>query len=57
MGGLKITIIPPEEGSVVTQLSGEVMDQAALLGVINTLYNLHYPLLSVEYQMPGDEEK
>jgi hypothetical protein len=41
----------------VTQLSGEVMDQAALLGVISTLNNLHYPLLFVEYQMPGDEEK
>lgn len=33
----------------VTVLLGEVLDQAALLGVLNFLYNLGHPLLSVEY--------
>ena len=32
----------------VTILEGKLMDQAALSGVLNTLYELHLPLLSVE---------
>jgi hypothetical protein len=31
----------------VTTLQGELCDQAALLGVLNTLYELHLPVLSV----------
>jgi len=30
-------------------LSGELQDQAALVGVLNTLYDLGLPLLSVEW--------
>jgi hypothetical protein len=40
----------------VTTLSGPVLDQAALLGVLNSLYGLGYPLLSVEYQYPTQKE-
>jgi hypothetical protein len=36
-------------GSGVTVLIGEVADQAALVGVIEQLYNLGFPLLLVEY--------
>ena len=36
----------------VTILKGEVLDQAALLGLLNRLYGLGLPLLSVE-QLPG----
>ena len=32
----------------VTILTGRLADQAALIGVINSLYDLGYPLLSVE---------
>jgi hypothetical protein len=32
----------------VTTLEGELGDQASLVGVINTLYGLHLPVLSVE---------
>jgi hypothetical protein len=32
----------------VTIIEGYVVDQAALSGVLNTLYELHLPLLSVE---------
>lgn len=35
--------------SNVTVLQGAVADQAELLGILNTLYELHLPLLSVEY--------
>ncbi len=37
-----------EGGSLVTILEGELSDQAALAGVLNTLYELHLPLLSVK---------
>lgn len=33
----------------ITILSGELIDQAALIGVIRSLYNLHAPVLLVEY--------
>ncbi len=36
-----------DQESVMT-LTGEVKDQAALLGVLNTLYDLGCPLLNVE---------
>jgi hypothetical protein len=32
----------------VTILTGRMIDQAALIGVINSLYDFGYPLLSVE---------
>ena len=34
----------------VTILVGRLRDQAALLGVLNSLYELHLPILSVEHQ-------
>jgi len=37
-----------DRARAVTTLSGEVQDQAALLGIINSLYQLGYPLISVE---------
>ena len=51
LGGLEI-VCCESEGSgdlQVTSLTGLLIDQAALLGVLNTLYNWHYPLLSVQY--------
>lgn len=33
-----------------TTLTGCLLDQAALFGVLNALYDLHLPLLSVECQ-------
>lgn len=55
LGGLTITYAETDEkGEVVeTVLSGLLPDQAALFGVLNTLYNFHYPLLSVNYLKPG----
>ena len=47
-GGLKITIHTPQEDCTLTELSGEVLDQAALLGVLSTLYDLRIPLVSVD---------
>jgi hypothetical protein len=34
----------------VSALEGQVRDQAELVGVLNSLYELHLPILSVEVQ-------
>ena len=47
LGGLEIS--SSQEEPAITKLKGQVMDQAALIGIINGLYDLGYPLLSVEY--------
>ncbi len=50
LGGL--TIQPPKEkdenGIETTTLTGELIDQAALSGVLNALYNLRLTIWSVE---------
>ena len=48
LGGMAITSTTTEEKLPVTLLVGPLIDQAALSGVLNTLYELHLPLLSVE---------
>lgn len=50
LGGLSIRSEQKSDNSSVTMLSGPLMDQAALFGVLNALYNMHYPLLYVEYK-------
>jgi len=48
MGGLNIETSSPEGKRTVTTLSGSVIDQAALFGVLKALYDMRLPLLSVE---------
>ena len=48
LGGLSITTDTPEGGSVQSVLIGRLTDQAALSGVLSTLYDLRLPLGSVE---------
>jgi len=45
---MAITSTPTKAKLPVTLLVGHLIDQAALSGVLNTLYELHLPLLSVE---------
>jgi hypothetical protein len=54
LGGLSSTAcrLKDREGPVTT-LVGQVRDQAELTGVLNTLYQRHLTLLSVEY-LDGD---
>ena len=53
LGGLHITSKSLKDKRLVTDLIGRMRDQAELVGVVNTLYNLHLTLLSVEY-LNGD---
>ena len=48
LGGLRITAGSLEDQGPITTLVGEVRDQAELAGVLNSLYELHLTLLSVE---------
>jgi hypothetical protein len=49
--GLSICNTEPEKnaGKPVAILTGQLTDQAALFGVLNALYNMRMPLLSVEW--------
>ena len=48
LGGMTITSKTKEDGRPVTTLTGELMDEAALAGVLSTLYDLGYPLQLVK---------
>jgi hypothetical protein len=50
LGGLTIMVnSEPVNGTLATTLFGRLRDQTALIGVLNSLYDLHLPLLTVEY--------
>lgn len=46
--GMAVCLSIGEADHPITTLEGELLDQAALIGVFNTLYELHLPLLSVK---------
>ncbi len=48
LGGMVITRAFAEDNQPMTILIGNLIDQAALSGVMNALYNLHLPVFSVE---------
>ena len=48
LGGLKITVTRQEGATPHTTLAGDLLDQAALMGVLDKLYDLRLPLLSVQ---------
>jgi hypothetical protein len=45
--GMTICQVSVDSDYLLTALEGELMDQAALAGVLNTLYELHLPVFSV----------
>ena len=48
LGDMAITMRQAAGQEPVTTLTGEVTDQAALRGILNTLYDMGFPLLKVE---------
>jgi len=48
LGSMTITNSQPTERAVETTLFGQLTDQSALMGVLNTLYDMGYSLLLVE---------
>jgi hypothetical protein len=53
MEGMTVSLEAQPNGTSVTTLVGELRDQAAVLGVLHTLYELHLELLSVS-RLTGD---
>jgi hypothetical protein len=47
LGGLRVRASGADRGTPVAELRGTLLDQAALLGVLTTLFDLGLPLLSV----------
>lgn len=50
LGGLEIRVSDQKGKTAVSTLSGRIIDQAALFGVLKALYDMRMPLLSVECQ-------
>jgi hypothetical protein len=48
MNGVDIRVRNRPDGAPMTVLTGHFIDQAALAGVLGTLYDLGFPLLKVE---------
>jgi len=46
--GMSISTEYDDSQNPVTTLAGQLLDQAALMGVLNALYDCHLPILSVE---------
>ncbi len=53
LSGMKITQMAPTGEERCVELDGRLVDQAALLGVLNCLYDLGLCLMSVERQDRG----
>jgi hypothetical protein len=48
LSGMNISPVQGTTGSPETLLIGDLADQAALMGVLNTLYDMGFSLVSVE---------
>jgi len=46
--GVNITHVTGPDGEIETLLMGRLGDQAALSGVLNTLYDLRFPVIAVD---------
>lgn len=53
LAGMALYIRRQRDGAVITCLEGELLDQAVLAGVINTLFELQLPLLAVRRLATG----
>ena len=56
VAGMKIEVTQRGDLKPITTLFGEVIDQAELSGVLETLYSLHLTLLSVESVGAAEDE-
>jgi hypothetical protein len=49
LSGMSVTTTGGKNLTALTTLRGELIDQSALLGVLNTLHDLGYAVLQVKY--------
>ena len=56
LAGLSITVVPRAGSTPRSHLTGGIRDQAELQGVLESLYELHLPILEVERIRAQPEE-
>jgi len=49
LGGLLITTSFSDDGKPMTTLEGILSDQSELIGILNSIYEMHLPLISVSF--------
>ena len=54
LGGMSVNIRMEKGGGITTELCGRLLDQAALMGVLQQLYICGIPLLGLECLTPPD---
>ncbi len=54
--GMSFTLIEDPDGSVYTLISGQVVDQPALHGLLNKIRDLNLSLISVQRHIPCTSE-
>ncbi len=47
LGGMQINLTHAKDKRMITVLIGQINDQAALFGILNTLYESHLTIISV----------
>ena len=47
--GMRVENLSRSDGTFESVLEGSLLDQAALTGVLNTLYELHLPMISANF--------
>jgi len=57
LGDMQATIDRSEQGRPITRLEGPVPDQTALAGLLETLYELRLPVLTVVRVKPDERAK
>jgi hypothetical protein len=48
LAGMELRLTRRRDGTVLTTLTGRLVDQAELNGVMNAIYEMHLPILVVE---------
>ena len=56
LSGMKIDNQVPDKQNPSAEITGEVRDQTELLGVLNSLYEMHLPLISVNFLNTAEKE-
>ena len=59
LGAMRVFASSQETKSEITIMQGMVADQADLSGILNSLYELHLPLLSVQFignELPSTDD-
>ena len=57
LGGMTITTETDEGQPPVTTLAGRLKDQSQLSGILNTLYEMHLTILTVQAEATGEDER